>query len=368
MARNATNGAPKTVDQQSLDAALAKSVADGDIVNFRLLFLPFSPARADSGETFDDVKYAYLLPAPNETATPEYESAIAALNASDTRAHVSAELQADRPAQLPSSLLLLLADNAVRRGKYSSAAQAYELLRARGRMQALFFEKGDALLRDGQGIARAVSAYSAATGLSYDYAAFPDPQPSIKNYQTRALLIHGSYPVRPEDCAALLPDEQHVHLALEYLLGDAEAAGRLREHPIARRVEFARELVARIDPGWPAFRGRYLDACAQIESLAERFRAAGARTEAAHSAGLEDEIEDQLAGHPMGITVTLLGREIAQGAWWQYLKELAYKHPASVLFISRQIVGDEEILVPRLRKGGLLAEALGLETAGTVRV
>jgi hypothetical protein len=175
------------------------------------------------------------------------------------------------------------------------------------------------------------------------------------------LIIHGPYPVRPEDCAALLPDEQHVNLALEYLLGDAEAAGRLREHPLDQRVAFVRALVARIDPEWPVFRGRFADACTQVASLAERFRAAGARHEAAHSEGLEEEIEDQLAGHPMGITATLLGREISGGAWWQYLKELAYKHPASVLFMSRQIVGDEEILVPRLRKDGILARALGLD-------
>ncbi|MEK7793357.1 MAG: hypothetical protein AAB353_02450, partial [Candidatus Hydrogenedentota bacterium] len=134
------------------------------------------------------------------------------------------------------------------------------------------------------------------------------------------------------------------------------------------RAAFVRELVARIDPEWPAFRGCFADACAQIESMAERFRAAGARPEGPHLEGLEDEIEGQLAEHPMGITATLLGREISGGAWWQYLKELAYKHPASILFISRQIIGDAEILVPRLRKGGKLAEALGLEPAPVARV
>ena len=58
----------------------------------------------------------------------------------------------------------------------------------------------------------------------------------------------------------------------------------------------------------------------------------------------------------------LLGREIENGEWWQYLKELGYEHPAGVLFIARQVVGDTEILMPRLLADSRVPRALGLAT------
>src|SRR5690606_12280615 len=120
----------------------------------------------------------------------------------ETWRHVQTELEANRPAQLPSDLLLMLADNAVRQGKYTSAAQAYELLRIRSRMQDEFYAAADRAL-DENDVARAVRGYRAATGLAYDYAAFPEPLPEVPDYQTRALLLHGEYPTRPDDCVAL---------------------------------------------------------------------------------------------------------------------------------------------------------------------
>ena len=53
---------PKEVDFEQVIDAMAKAVYEGDIVNFRLLFSPFSPARESSTESFDMPKYAYLLP------------------------------------------------------------------------------------------------------------------------------------------------------------------------------------------------------------------------------------------------------------------------------------------------------------------
>ena len=48
MARANNQQAQKTVNPDLTARALAKCVADGDIVNFRLVFAPFSPARAVS--------------------------------------------------------------------------------------------------------------------------------------------------------------------------------------------------------------------------------------------------------------------------------------------------------------------------------
>jgi hypothetical protein len=170
-------------------------------------------------------------------------------------------------------------------------------------------------------------------------------------------MLHALYPMRPEDCLALLDPEAHVQIALDYLLFDGETAGRLHGVPLDRRVEFIKEFVAQTDPHWNEFVDRYADACRLTLEFGERSRQLG-RHEAET---LEDEIEEQQADDPWEITRALLGRELAGASWWQYLKELAYAHPASVLFISRQVIGEHEILMPRLRKGSRLAAALGLD-------
>ena len=60
-------------DSTRVAQALAKAVYDGDIVNFRLVFQPFSPARVSSNESFFMKKYAYLLPDEQLQQNPEYK-------------------------------------------------------------------------------------------------------------------------------------------------------------------------------------------------------------------------------------------------------------------------------------------------------
>src|SRR5690606_5966598 len=122
-----------------------KAVADGDIVNFRILFMPWSPAREGTTESFGDTKYSYLLPAAGEDS-PRFREALQRVKDPANWSHIQGELAAKRPAQLPSSLLLALADNAVRLGKFTAAAQAYELLRVRRRMQHLFYDRAAAAI------------------------------------------------------------------------------------------------------------------------------------------------------------------------------------------------------------------------------
>ena len=55
--------APKAaVTDNDILRALAFAIATGDIVNFRFLFLPYSPLRDDSTEDLHTDKYSYLLP------------------------------------------------------------------------------------------------------------------------------------------------------------------------------------------------------------------------------------------------------------------------------------------------------------------
>lgn len=357
MARATAQTAPKAVDQDLVARALAKSVAEGDIVNLRLLFAPFSPARVDSSEQFTDDKYRYLLPG-NNNGGPAFDAALKAVKQDAVWKHVQRELAANRPAQLPAELVLLLGDNAVRMGKWTSAAQAYELLRIRRRMQEEFYAQGLAALNAGDA-PRAVRAFRTGAGLGYDYAAFPEPMPSVPQYQTRALMMHGTYAARPEDSLALAEPETHAQVALEYLLYDSEAAGRLHALPFETRLAFLRELVQQADPAWNTFIGQYVEACKLTHAIGTRLQ----RSSANQPETLADEIAEQQSEDPWDISRALLGRTIEGGAWWQYLKELAFEHPAAALFISRQIIGDDEILMPRLRADSPVSKALGLADA-----
>lgn len=73
------------------------------------------------------------------------------------------------------------------------------------------------------------------------------------------------------------------------------------------------------------------------------------------------DIAEQLGEDPRRLPEILLGRAIPNGEWWQYLKELAYEHPPSVLFLSRRLLGRVEIIVPRLRLDNPALGPIGLE-------
>ena len=356
-------GAPEEehVDMELAAQAFAKAVHDGDIVNLRFLFGPFSPARSSSPEQFETEKYAYLLPEDEQAQTREFRAALDRVRSRDVWAHIENELTMTRPPQLPSELVLMLADNAVRQGKFTSAAQAYELLRIRGRMQELLLEEADACLDHGD-IKRAVRGYVLASGLEYDYAAFPEPLPKTPDYQMRALVLHGDYPERPEDCLALQETSSFLQTALGYLLLSNDIAARLEDRPVEARTAFLKELVEDRDPAWRDYVHRYREALSLKREFAERIdRAVAARKEEdATTQDLAGEIDEMLGAEPGRIPAVLLGREIEDGAWWQYMKELAFLHPAGILFVSRQFIGDEEIIVPLYPDDSPVVKALGL--------
>lgn len=355
MAKRSEQAVEKIVNPTLVAEALAKAVCEGDVVNFRLLFSAFSPTRKSSGEAFEGEKYQYLLPNEEQRSDARFVEALDLVQAEATWTHIEGELEVERPAQLPSELLLVLADNAVRGGKYTVAAQAYELLRIRNKMQNAFLDQADTALQAGE-IAKGVRGYLIATGLSYDYAAFPEPLPAVPEYQTKALMLHAIYPARPEDCVAVQKEETHLTTALEFLIQDEEIAGRLRAYPLETQLDFLKELVSQIDPEWNAFTERYAEACELTLGHGKRLR----QSREPHVETLEEEIEEQQGADPLEIMAKLLGRTIENGEWWQYLKELGYEHPAAVLFVARQLVGEHEIIMPRILADSAVPAALGL--------
>lgn len=348
----------KTVSPDLTAKALAKAVCDGDIVNFRFLFSPFSPARRDSTERFETPKYAYLLPDTDMERSNAFLSVLQVVRRGDIWAHVQQELEAKRPAQMPSELLLMLADNAVRLEKYTSAAQAYELLRIRARMQEEFLNQGEASLNKGE-IPLAVRAYLVAASLEYDYGAFPEPLPAVPNFQTRALMLHGDYAATPEESLPLQELPVFLRTGLTYLLLNPSLAAKLENHPLETRLAFFERLVHERDPRWEEFAKSYQAACRLTREFADRIQRALQNRDGDDDA-LEDEIYAQLGEDPMEIAAQLLGRSIPNGEWWQYLKEIAGEHPPGILFLARQVIGEKETLLPRYRADSPLPFRLGL--------
>lgn len=348
------------VDAEMIERALARAVSEGDIVVLRQLFAPWSPLRDWNSESLASAKYDYMRPPATGEEEPGFREALMVVKARDVINHARDQLRRDGPPQIHADLVMALADTAVRLGKFSSAAQAYEMLRIRPRMQEEFLKQGDAALDQGS-LDRAVNAYRIGSSLAYNYAAFPEPLPLIPDYQKRALILHAHYPTSPETCVAMQPPETFVKTTLSHLLLDAEIAARLDKRPLEQRSAIAVRLVRMVDPDWEAFVRQFRDACKLVTDFGKRLKQDASKEEAGQK-NLEEEIEElQAERHPREIEECLLGRKIENGEWWQYMQEMAYEHPASVLFVARQALSNElEILMPRLREDNPLAGPLGL--------
>lgn len=348
------------VDPQAAAQALAKAIADGDIVTFRAIFQPWSPARGSETERFGTPKYAYFAPSPEEQDAAAFREALEAVQAARAWDHILGELEAERPPQFPSDLLVRLADRAVALGKFGNAAQTYELLRIRGRMQALFVDEAEKALAS-QDFAAAARGFRIAASLEYDYAAFPEPLPKVADWQKSALILHGDYPDTPEKSVPLRETPHLLRTAFAYLLDSTELAARIEPIEQEAQVALLDQLVRNIDPAWDAFAGHFHEAGAHMAALADRFEKAGA---AEGESNIEYEVAEQTGPDPIEIPALLLGRRLPEDAWWQYLKELAYTHPPAALFVARQLVPGGEILVPRCRAESPVARALGLLDKG----
>ena len=124
---------------------------------------------------------------------------------------------------------------------------------------------------------------------------------------------------------------------------------------MALRVAFLERWIASNDPHWDDFVGRYREACELARGFEEK-----AEDDAGPASDLAEEIQELLGEDPRRIPACLLGRTIEDGQWWQYLKEIALKHPAAVLFVARELVGDDEILIPCHWSDSEVAQELGL--------
>ena len=352
---------PETVAQDYdalLDECLAHAVAEGDIVNFRLLFMPASPFREDSPEDASTPKYDYLF--RNHPMRPGTGKRLAAVSRPEIGRFVREQLARKGPPRLPWQLLLALGDNAARLGKYTAASQAYELLRVRRRFQDLTLDKADAQLRQGN-IQTAVKGYGIALGLQYDYGAFPEPLPAVPDYQERAPALHQAYPATPEQTLALQDDEVLCRAALGYLLPFKEFSGRFQQFEPETLVPFTAALIRALDEDWDAFAAAFKDAERRASAHQSLFNKLNSYTADVLEVLAEEVLEEGLLPELRAIPGLLTNAPGENREWWHYVKVMAFRHPGAPVFVARQrLSANEEIIVPRYRQDSELAKALGL--------
>jgi len=360
MARKRNTIQPKPADPELLARCVAKAVADGDIVNLHQIFAPLSPARAETLESLDDPKYWFLRPAGDEEQDAAFQEALALTREPAIWSHVETELAAKRPPRLPWELVKMLGDRALTLGKPSSAAQAYELLRVREPMKEEFFRLAEQAL-ESEDITKAAKACLIGLGLGYDYAAFPEPGPALANFAKRALVLHAEYPRNPQEVLAFRPPEEFISTGLTYLFDDADLEERLHGQSQERRTALFCELVRLRDPGWDEFVARYIEASKVLQRINERLQALAEET--GEMEGVLQDMLDELGEDPRAVPEALLGRALPAGEWWQYLKEIVVQHPPAAMFVGRMMIGDTEVIVPRMRKDSPILARLGLDKA-----
>ncbi len=347
-----------SVSPETIDACFANVIAEGDIVNFRFLFMPASPLRSDSPEDIMSPKYAYLFPEDEEN--PRYQEALRLVQHSSVSRYIQSQLEKKGPPQLPWELVMALADNAVLLGKYTAASQAYELLRIRRRMQEVLLDKADALLQRGR-MDAGVQGYLIAAGLDYDYAAFPEPLPAVPNFQERALRLHGTYQNTSGNTFTAQDIESQVSMALNYLLANPDLAQRLRELPCESKINFLALLVRRMDDAWDGFTERYKQALQVVRRYQPLLDKINSYSPDALDVLYEPILNERQRMELQEIPSMLMGISVKDWEWWQCVKTLCYHHPAAALFISRQRLSAKEgVIIPVCNTDSPLVRALNL--------
>lgn len=350
---------PKYTDYDALlGAALANAIAEGDYVNFRLIFAPASPFRLDSPEDATTPKYQYLFP-ENENS-PRYQAAVRLVQSPPIKRYVKEQLQRSGPPRLPWQLLLALADNALCLGKFTLASQAYELLRIRRRMQDLFLEEADERLR-ADNLSGAVKGYLIGLGLQFDYGAFPEPLPAVPDYQERAPGLHTVYTGVTEDALGMQEDVSLCKSILGYLMPFPEFKERVQKFLPDQLIPFTAALIRGMDPNWDTFATDFRKTMHVASRYTPLFTQINSYSLEALEVLAEELVQDKELEELRHLSETLTGLSGGLYEWWRYISALAYAHPAAPFFVVRQrISAHKEIIVPCCRQDSTLSHLLGL--------
>ncbi|GAB4334781.1 MAG: hypothetical protein Kow0099_07020 [Candidatus Abyssubacteria bacterium] len=225
---------------------------------------------------------------------------------------------------VPAALLEETAKEAISRGKFAYAEDAYKLLGVKKEMVALYAQTGEQFLRENKPVHAAMSFFVAA---SID-------QPIGPHYQYLGTELHALCRLEPQKCITNLPVDALVDAGIEYLLGN---------EPLADRLTGAAQ---------PDQKKHILGALAvlrdtDLKKLVENLRAAAAEI---------SKIQNGKPDDYSPIAPILLGRPTGSQDAWQYMKELCFEHPVAALCVCVRSVRDTLVLVPALRAGTPLIE------------
>ncbi|RJP20406.1 MAG: hypothetical protein C4520_11550 [Candidatus Abyssobacteria bacterium SURF_5] len=298
---------------------IAHALTAGNTYAFHELFSSlkeFAPVGDDSQVNKILMQHvAYLLPDQATMDCAEFKSALDLIEKQD--------LEGDA---IPGTLLEETAKNAVIRGKFAYAEDAYRLLGIKKEMVALYSQRGEQFLREGK-TSHAAMSFLVASSLD---------QPVGPNFQYLGPQLHSTCLRQPKTCVTILPIEELIDAGIQYLLAHDALSQRLLS---LASLEQKRAILGVL--------AQYRDE--DIHLLVENLRKA---------ADLFSAIRDGKPDDYSPIGPLLLNRPTGTDEAWQYLRELSYEHPLAALCVCIRRIKEKTKLVPILREGKSLIEFL----------
>ncbi len=298
---------------------VANAVATGNSFAFHDLFSQlkeFADTDNESAVTPAVLnRLAYLLPTRDTTESPKFRRATEIVGEYSLNDDV-----------VPATLLEETAKEAVSRGKFAYAEDAYRLLGIKKEIVALYAQTGEQLLRDDKPKQGAVAFLVAA---SLD-------QPLGPHYQDLGPELHSACQREPDKCVTALPIDSLMDEAIKFLISNDDLAQRLLSTAkAAHKPHIIETLAAARDTNLHEFMENLRKGAVELSKIGD---------------GQPDDYS------PIG--PALLGRIAPTGQAWEYLKELSFEHPIAALCVCLKLIRQTPVLVPVLRDGKPLLELL----------
>jgi hypothetical protein len=227
---------------------------------------------------------------------------------------------------VPAALLEQTAKEALERGKFAYAEDAYKLLGIKKEMVALYAQTGEQLLRDNKPAQAAIAFFVAAS----------IEQPIGPHFQYLGPELHSGCMAEPQRCVTRLSVQELVDVGIDFLLANETLAQKITTQAIP---EQKRHVLASL-------------AVCRDMNLAEcvsNLRAAVAAL---------PETDSGKADVYSSVGPTLLGRTTGTGEAWQYFREFCFEHPMGSLCVCLKMVRNARVLVPAVRDGKPLIDLL----------
>ena len=297
----------------------ANAIATGNTFAFHNLFLRLRefPDTGDDSEISSAMldRLSHFLPREETTGSDGFRAAMELVEKHQIKSNT-----------VPAALLEETAKEALERGKFAYAEDAYKLLGIKKEIVALYAQTGEQFLREDN---------PRHASLSFFVAASID-QPVGPHFQYLGPELHARCMAEPERCVTEFSILEVVETGIGFLL-----ANEALEQKIAAQAQPEQKRL--ILAGLAACRDT------DLSELVGNLRAAVATL---------SEID---AGDPAAyssIGPTLLGRTTGTGEPWQYLREFCFEHPLGSICVCLKSIRNTPVFVPAIRDGKPLIDSL----------